>query len=780
MQAERAVGPPIHTHTDALRLRALYQIQSALNFSTEDENTVLSQVCDILARDRPFYSLWVGAAQPDGSVAMLAAATIDKDYTPSYSARWDATPLGSGAVGRAIRTGAPVVVHEDDPARAPWRNETVKTYAAIPFHLDNTMGAVCIGGERGAFTGDEMTFLASAVEYVFGALESARLRSMIFAERDRARRSEGRIATLWSLAVPSGFDLEEQAETLICEGARALGFEWGAIGHVESEILVVDFVASLEGRRRFFPLDVTLGREAIARGKTFASADLTADPHFALSVAVVENGLRSFTATPFTVGNRSFVLVFGSSQPLDRAIERDDLSYIDLLASFFSAALRQRDDAMKIRYLQHHDPLTGLPNRERFHERIDEIVSRAEYEDDPRFAIVCVDLDRFRQTIEEIRVVTADEIIAEIGRRLTRVMHAGQELYRGPGDSFQIVLPNLESPEAIDKLAREILAAIQLPFHTENTTFTVTASLGMAIFPADGRTAQALVSAATAALQRAKRDGESELRFFSSDLDERLSRRRRFMRELGGAAERDELVLHYQPWMDLAANEVTGVEALVRWRHPLRGMVMPDEFITLAEESDAIFTIGNWVLRQAAHFAALCADRGLPLTVSINLSARQLGDPQLVATTRDAIQRASVDPRSIELEVTETFAMSNPSAANALLDALRTFGLRIALDDFGIGHSSLSMLKHLPVDIIKIDRAFVKGLPDEQSDSAIAHAILALAKSIATETRAEGIEKLSQASWLRAAGCHSIQGFWLARPLAQSALFEWMEGRMLR
>jgi len=783
MQAERAVVPNVRTPTDALRLRALYDIQDALQVY-DDEKSVLTKVCEILARDRSFHALWVGSAQPDGTVACIAGTTIDDALTPRFLARWDATPLGGGAMGQAIRVGHPVVIAGRDPARKPWRdsraNDPTNAYAAFPFHLDDMMGAVGISAaDADAFTEDELSFLGSVIDFVFSTLESSRLRTMIFSERDRARRSEGRIGMLWSLAVTSGFDLDAQAEAIISEGARALGFEWGAIGHVESEILVVDFVASLEGRRRVYPLDVTLSREAIAKGRTFASADLALDHRYSLTPAVLESGLRAFTATPFTVVNRNYILAFGSSKPLERGIEPDDLSYVELLVSFFSAALRQRDDELKIRYLQSHDHLTGLPNRERFHERLDEMVGRAHYSDE-RFAIISVDLDRFRRTIDDVGVVTAEEIIAELGRRLNRVMHAGQELFRGTGDSFTIIIPNLESPEQADKLARDVLAAIQLPFLTGASTFAVTASLGMAIFPDDGHTAQALVSAATAALQRAKVDGESELRFFSSDLDERLSRRRQFIRELQGAVERDELVLHFQPWIDLHSNTITGIEALVRWRHPLRGLVMPDEFITLAEESDAIFTIGNWVLRQAAHFSALCLKRGLPLVISVNLSARQLGDPHLLGTIRDAIDRASIDPRSIELEVTETFAVRDPQGANLLLGELRRLGLRVALDDFGIGHSSLSMLKHLPVDIIKIDKAFVRGLPDEQSDSAIARAILSLARSIGTETRAEGIEKLSQAAWLREAGCHCVQGFWLARPLAQKALFEWMEGRMLR
>lgn len=783
MQAERAVGTTVlGPLSDALRLRALYAIQQAVQLSRGGENSVLANVCEILVRHRPFCGVWIATAQMDGSLEIIAYSHADgSPFERRYTARWDASPLGNGAVGQAVRSGHPVVLHRNDPARAPWRDFThdasIAAFAAFPFHLDDLLGAVAIGAtEEGAFDESEMAFLNGVLDYVFATLESTRLRTMIFSERDRARRSEGRIATLWSLGLASGFDLDRQAEAIISEGARALGFEWGAIGHAESEVPIVDFVASVEGRRPLYPLDVTLSREAIARNRTFASADLARDPRYVLSAAVIESGLRSFVAAPFEVGTRSYILAFGSSHPLDRGVEPDDLSYIDLLASFFAAALRARDDAMKIHYLQSHDALTGLPNRERFYERLDEMVQRS-VRNDERFGVISIDLDLFRQMLDESGPVTPDEVIVEIARRLGTLMHAGTELYRGASDAFAVVVPDVESPEQVDKLARSLLAAIEQPFHTERSRFIVTASLGMAIFPNDGQNGQALMSAATAALQRAKRDGASELRFFSSDVDERLGRRRRFILELQGAVDRDELVLHYQPWIDLDSHTVTGVEALVRWRHPKRGLIMPDDFIGLAEESDVIFTIGNWVFRQAAHFSALCVERGYPITVSVNVSARQLGDPDLLATIRDAMASANVDPRSLELEVTETFAVRDPQAASRLLGELRSLGLRVALDDFGIGHSALSMLKHLPVDIIKIDKAFVRGLPDGQSDAAIARAILSLAQSISTEVRAEGIEKAAQAAWLRAAGCRSAQGFWIARPLAQTAFFDWIGER---
>lgn len=780
MQAERAVGTVAASpSTNELRFRAFVEIQRVLQNHGDDEIETLDQFCRILAHDREYMAVFIGAAQPDGSVEVYSSYCDPGLQSAVLQSRWDATPFGAGAVGQAIRSGYAVRLDGDSPERAAWRSfpaaVPARAVAAFPFHLDDTLGAVgLLSRDPAAFDDAEMIFLQGATDFVTTTLESTRFRKMIFAERDRARRSESRLAALWSLAVASGFELDAQAEAIISEGSRTLGFEFGAIGHVEGEVFIVDFVASLQPRgRRFYPLDVTLSSEAIARGRTFACSDLTKDPRYVMSTAVVENRLRAFTATPFSVGGRTYILSFGAFSPLARRIGPDDLSYIDLLASFFTRALRQRDDEMKIRYLQSHDAVTGLLNRERFHERLDEMVERSLNTAD-RFALFNIDLDRFRETIESVGVVTSDEVIGELARRLTRLMRSGQELFRGSSDSFTVLVPGFESPEAADRLGREIMAAIAAPFYTDRAQFALTASLGMAIFPEDGRSGQELLSAATAAMQRAKSGGSADLRFFGTELDERLSRRRQFIRELGGAAERGELVLHYQPWIDLRTNAVAGAEALVRWRHPSRGLIMPDDFIGLAEESDAIFALGNWVFTQAAHFSALCAERNIPLTISINLSARQLGDPALVETIRSAVARASIDPRTLELEVTETFGVQDPEAGRSLLEELRRLGLRIALDDFGIGHSSLSMLKHLPVDIMKIDRAFVRGLPSAQSDAAIARAILALAQSISIETRAEGVENAEQAAWLAAAGCQTAQGFWIARPLGPMSLLTWI------
>jgi EAL domain-containing protein (putative c-di-GMP-specific phosphodiesterase class I) len=238
--------------------------------------------------------------------------------------------------------------------------------------------------------------------------------------------------------------------------------------------------------------------------------------------------------------------------------------------------------------------------------------------------------------------------------------------------------------------------------------------------------------------------------------------------------------LHYQPWIDLSDYGVGGCEALVRWEHPRLGLVEPDDFITLAEETDLIHEVGRWVFAQAARTAAASAKSGSPLVIAINLSARQFTNPDLIGELKDAINASGADPHTLEVEITESFTMRDPMRAAAVLTTLREMGLRIALDDFGIGHSSLGYLKHLPVDIIKIDRSFVNGIPREAADAAIARAVIALAQSIRCEARAEGVESHDQALWLAAAGCRTAQGFWISRPLPQADLQDWLRERKAR
>ena len=782
MRSLPATGLP----TDAERLRIIYAIQRMLS-AADEESTLVREACNVLASSGLYLMVGIGVAEPDGSVRSIASSGSGRElfFAESLLARWDSTPLGNGVIGQAIRTGLPTTMPTSDAAWDPWRasaGAAVRSVAAFPFGLDDTVGVVIIQSSEIKFTSEEIELISGLAQDIGRTLENLRMRLLLASERDRARRSEERLAALWKLTITRDFDLDSQAQAIISEGVTTLGFDWGTIGRVEGETLFLDFVVNEFERPRAneaIPLASALSGDAIAAGRTVIWDDLRNDARLRDTIPVIERGLRAFTATPFYVNGRLYVLNFGANNRTRRPLIDDDRSYIDLLVAFFSRALQRRDDEAQIRYLRNHDPLTGLPNRERFLERLDAHIERA-HRSHTRFAVFNLDVDRFRATIEDYGAQFADEVIAELGRRLSKLMLEGQELFRNSGDSFTILFPELAAPEQADKLARNAVEAVAVPLHAGDHEITITASVGMALFPDDGTSSHTLTMAAATALTRAKRDVSRDYRFFSRDLDDRLSRRRRLIDELQGAAARGELVLHYQPWIDLSDYGVGGCEALVRWEHPRMGLVEPDDFITLAEETDLIHEIGRWVFQQAARTAAQAAESGSPLVIAINLSARQFTNPELIGELRDAISSAGADPHMLEVEVTESFTMRDPLRAASVLTDLRTMGLRIALDDFGIGHSSLGYLKHLPVDIIKIDRSFVNGIPREAADAAIARAVIALAQSIRCEARAEGVESHDQALWLAAAGCRTAQGFWISRPLPQAELTTWLRERRTR
>ncbi len=774
---------PSSLATDESRLRSIYAIQRILARETGDERSMLQRVCVLLTEHRGYQHVAIRAANPDGSIIDLAASS--DAYAQQEVGRWDDTPLGQGTIGRALRTGTAVAAALEELPNTIWRDVLAEAGAthiiSLPFHLDDTLGVLtAFAAVPDGFTEDEVDLLQGLADHIGGTIDNTRMRALLFEQRDRAQRSDTRLRALWNLAAVPTADFDEQAHAIILEGVRGLGFAWGAISRVNGGALHIDFVVSdgeIPRAGEVIPLDIALSAPAIANGQPWFANDLREIP-IVCDAPPVRDGLRSFIATTFVVDGVTYVLDFGASYTLARPLDDDDLSYVDLLASFFARAMQHREDEARIRYLQDHDALTGLRNREAFRERLDIAVARAQ-RTNTRFALLRIDLDRFRDTIADVGTAAGDEIIAEVARRLTAQIRAGEELFRDSGDAFTIILPDLPSAEDADALARDIVSAIGEPVDTGHDDVHISASVGMSIFPDDGPNAHALHVAASSALVRAKRGGRSEFRFFSAALDERLADRRRLIEDLKRSVSRNEIVVHYQPWIDLRTRAVGGVEALARWPHPTRGMLGPDAFISLAEETDIIHDLGAFIFSQAARQATHFRDMGFPLAIAVNVSARQFSNPQLVAEMHGALLRHGTDPHAMEIEITESWTMRDPKSATRTLGSLRDLGVKIAIDDFGIGHSSLGYLKHFPIDIIKIDQLFVRGLPDEQADAAIARAIIALATSIGCETRAEGVESSDQAVWLAAAGCRTAQGFLYSPALSSGEIDGWLAERRL-
>jgi diguanylate cyclase (GGDEF)-like protein/PAS domain S-box-containing protein len=426
-----------------------------------------------------------------------------------------------------------------------------------------------------------------------------------------------------------------------------------------------------------------------------------------------------------------------------------------------------------------HDRLTGLPNRNQFTDRVREALARRST---GLCAVLFVDLDHFKDVNDSLGHAAGDDLLEAAAARLEGALRTGDTVARLGGDEFGVLLRGIADPSEAAPVADRILDVLQAPFEVGGSEVYVTASIGIAVAQAGGPTvAGELLRDADLAMNMAKDEGRSRSRVFQAAMHAHLLERVELEADLRRAIDRDELVLHYQPVVDIEAGRVTGVEALVRWHHPRRGLVPPMQFIPLAEESDLIVRIGRWVLDTACDQGVhLRAPTGEPVHVGINLSARQLLDPRLVGDVRAALARSGLPASDLVLEITESVVAGNIEATRTVLDELRALGVRIAIDDFGSGYSSLRYLKTLPIDILKIDRAFVKGLGVTERDGALADAIVMLGHSLGLTTVAEGIETEMQLDHLHRAGCELGQGYLFAPPMPLGALTDFLRRPLAR
>jgi diguanylate cyclase (GGDEF)-like protein len=386
-------------------------------------------------------------------------------------------------------------------------------------------------------------------------------------------------------------------------------------------------------------------------------------------------------------------------------------------------------------------------------------------------AVVLLDLDHFKTINDSLGHATGDLLLEAVAVRLAARVRETDTVARLGGDEFALLLDDTKGPQAAAVVGRALIDALAAPFELVGHQLYVTASLGVACYPQDGSDAESLLKNADTAMYGAKAEGRNNCRFFSQEMNARALETLVLGTSLRLALQRDELFLHYQPQYRLASGLPTGVEALLRWRHPEHGLVPPSRFIPLAEESGLIEPIGEWVLRTACRQMRAWRDAGLPLQrVAVNLSARQFRHPDLLQHVADVLDETGLAARHLELEVTESMVMQHPEDAAAVLAQLKATGITIAIDDFGTGYSSLSYLKRLPIDILKIDQSFVRGVPQDADDVAIIRAIIAMAKSLKLGLIAEGIEDADQRAFLEREGCEVGQGYLFSRPAAADAI----------
>ncbi|HET7525731.1 MAG TPA: EAL domain-containing protein, partial [Burkholderiaceae bacterium] len=424
----------------------------------------------------------------------------------------------------------------------------------------------------------------------------------------------------------------------------------------------------------------------------------------------------------------------------------------------------------RISYLANHDALTGLPNRLMFGEQLESALAHAQRHQ-RTCAVLFIDLDRFKLINDSLGHDAGDELLQVMSRRLKGCLRASDIVARLGGDEFVVLLREVAEVHHIGGIARKILDAALEPIELNGQECRISASVGISVYPSDAQDAATLMKNADMAMYCAKEEGKNNFQFFSTEIRSQSMQRLTMETRLRRALERKELLLHYQPKLDVQTGDITGVEALLRWQSPDLGMVAPNDFIGLAEETGLIVPIGRWVLRTACAQNMAWIEAGLPrVSMAVNLSARQFATDSLVDDVEAALRESGMPAELLELEITEGMVIANPERALRVLSSIKAMGVRLAIDDFGTGYSSLAQLKHFPIDTLKVDRSFIRDIPNDNEDRAITEAIIAMGKSLGLNIVAEGVETVHQLNFLRHRSCDEMQGFYFSKPVAADDL----------
>lgn len=483
-------------------------------------------------------------------------------------------------------------------------------------------------------------------------------------------------------------------------------------------------------------------------------------------------GLNAAVLIPVVAGAQLVALEFLSRVPI--AIDREIEGFMRSIASQLAQYLRRKQAEAALRHAAHHDELTGLASRALLQEHLAQALQRAA-RSNTKVAVLFMDLDRFKSINDSLGHSAGDVLLRACANRLRESVRQSDTVARFGGDEFVLVFEGLHDTQDVIAPLAKVTSLFAVPFVVKGGELPATASIGISVFPDDGQDVETLLMNADAAMYRAKGLGPGNHHFFSSQMSAQGRQQLMLESSLPRAMERDELFLLYQPKLDLTTGHVTGVEALMRWRHPSMGLVSPLQFIPVAEDIGLIDSMGHWALEVACRDARTWNDQGHPIQVSVNLSARQLDRPGLAEEVAQVIAKAGLPPAKLELEITESGVMRNPAQAALRLRELRHLGVSLAIDDFGTGYSSLSYLRNFPLGTLKIDRSFVKDLLIDEDASALTAGIIALARSLRLKVVAEGVETLEQLGYLRANGCDEIQGYYFSKPITADEMSRFLE-----
>ena len=746
-QAATAISPPQHF------CGLLYRIEA-------DDVTVIVEAGD------------TGGDDPRAALRQLGTRrTLETTEAPeARSHGWD-----------DIETGADL---PPELAEQGWR-----AVICTQFEVAGTRyGLTFASGEaaRTPFSDVDFAYLDVLAASVAHQVQVNELEDSLRDEEEHSRSHAHRLEALWQIVNdPSLSDADKwlamlaQASASVWPGHGCRGMLW----RIHDTEMTLEAVAESPGHQltgvplqvgNVIPTATSVAGMVLAEGQGIRSWDDVQFSAYATDVTRMR-GVHACVVTTFTAGNATWALQFVSGLAAGKPLGQQEHAYIEVLASFFANHVQQRWQFERIQYEQSHDVLTGLLNRSHFRSQ-----ARSRARSSSRSAIIVIDINAFSEINESYGHSTGDALIVEIANELRLCAFRDEVIGRIGGDVFAIYIENPRSDEFVLVRAQSFAEVFARPFSMGDRAgaefIARNASIGVAITQDKGQSIEAILAQADAALAVAKERGQGSVVLYEAGMERDAQRRTDLRNELAKAIENDQFTLYYQPHIELRTGKVIGCEALIRWNHPERGLVMPDHFIPFAEQAGIITRIDSWVMRNAFVAAGeLCASRP-GFRLYFNLSGRQAGDPRLVRSFVDAA-RSGVRLENIGVEITESDAMRDVEATRHVFRSLRRLNVRVAVDDFGTGYSSLSSLKRLPLDVVKIDQSFVSGVTTNRHDAAIADTIISLAEHFGLESVGEGAEQPEDVEWLRKHGCDSVQGYAICRPLPMAAFQAWLAER---
>jgi diguanylate cyclase (GGDEF)-like protein len=782
-------GAEERVRRQAERLEALWRVTNNPTLRGEALMiAMLRQAAEAIRPGQRFRGVIGRIERDDVVVVCVGVNPTDTDLATTFPPVGSRTPLAATVLKRPARTQAwdDLIPAGEIPravARMGWR-----AVLSTQFEVGDVQYSLSFASQEPmttTFGPEDSVYIELLASSFANLLQVNGLEASLRDEEQRSRFHAERLEALWRLINDQDVRNEDMLQLMLEQATTAIGpgdTYQGNLWHVRDTELILEASTNAPERPPHFqpqigytmPLEASFVEKILAEGGgTRAWTDVQATAYS--SPHARATGARALIVRTFVAGGSTWALSFLLGETASQAMGQQERAYIEVLALFFANHLQQRWQFDRIQYQQSHDVLTGLLNRSQFRSQARMASSESE-----RYAVILVDVNSFHEINESYGHTIGDALLVEVGSALRERASADEIVGRVGGDVFGIYVPNPISREFVRGRALDFAQVFARSFSTGDGKgkefVALTASLGIATAPENGSKIEAILSHADAAIYATKERGHGSMVFYEPGMEGDAQRRATLRNELIDAIATDQFTLYYQPHLEISSGMVSGCEALIRWNHPTRGLLLPGHFIPFAEETGIITSIDAWVMRNAFAAANELSALRPGFRLYFNLSGRQASDPKLIRAFVNAA-REGVVLNNIGVEITETDAMRDVEATRRVCRALMRLNVTIAIDDFGTGYSSLSSLKRLPVDVVKIDRSFISGVLSDRHDETIAETIISITERFGFESLAEGVERPEEIEWLRARSCRYVQGYAVCHPLPLAEFKSWLLAR---